>query len=80
MPSEGPERGQSPPPERQTGKQQRDVAGSGTGVDDASNKDQINKSGLEVRLRVFNDYVHVVELSLTLLPEPHIQPQGSPRR
>ncbi|KAK1779722.1 hypothetical protein QBC45DRAFT_410796 [Copromyces sp. CBS 386.78] len=47
MPSEGPERGQSPPPERQTGKQQSAVAGSGTGVDDASNKDQTNKSGLE---------------------------------
>lgn len=44
-----PERGQSPPPERQTGKQQNEPAGSGKGVDDASQKEQTNKSGLEVR-------------------------------
>ena len=46
---EGPERGQSPPPERSSGKQMHDVPGSGKGIDDASNKKDINKEALEVR-------------------------------
>jgi len=47
---EGPERGQSPPPERSSGKQMHDVPGSGKGTDDATNKEQTNKSSLEVRI------------------------------
>ncbi|KAK4133654.1 hypothetical protein BT67DRAFT_442572, partial [Trichocladium antarcticum] len=43
---EGPERGQSPPPERSSGKQMHDVPGSGKGIDDASNKKDINKEAL----------------------------------
>ncbi|KAK3316449.1 hypothetical protein B0H66DRAFT_561336 [Apodospora peruviana] len=44
---EGPERGQSPPPERQSGKQLSDTPGTGQGTDDASNKEQSNKSALD---------------------------------
>lgn len=45
---EGPERGQSPPPERSTGKQMHDAPASGKGTDDASHKQDINKEALEV--------------------------------
>ncbi|KAK3984469.1 hypothetical protein QBC44DRAFT_336921 [Cladorrhinum sp. PSN332] len=38
---------QSPPPERQFGKQLHDVPGSGKGIDDASNKVDDNKKALE---------------------------------
>lgn len=43
-----PEGRQSPPPERQTGAQQRDPPASGHGTDKADNKDQLNKDLLEV--------------------------------
>ncbi len=43
------ERGQSPPPERSSGKQMHDPPASGKGTDDATNKKQTNKTGLEVR-------------------------------
>lgn len=46
-----PERGQSPPPERSSGKQLHDVPASGKGTDDASHKEDINKAALEVRLQ-----------------------------
>jgi hypothetical protein len=46
---EMPERGQSPPPERSSGKQMHDVPASGKGTDDASHKEDINKEALEVR-------------------------------
>lgn len=39
---------QSPPPEEQSGRQLNDPPASGKGTDDASNKEQTNKSGLEV--------------------------------
>ncbi|KAL2175026.1 uncharacterized protein P884DRAFT_248593 [Thermothelomyces heterothallicus CBS 202.75] len=42
-----PERGQSPPPERSTGKQLHDVPASGKGTDDASHKEDVNKVALE---------------------------------
>ena len=42
------ERGQSPPPERSTGKQMHDVPASGKGTDNASHKEDINKKALEV--------------------------------
>ncbi|KAL2198048.1 hypothetical protein P885DRAFT_34387 [Corynascus similis CBS 632.67] len=42
-----PERGQSPPPERSSGKQMHDVPASGKGTDDASHKEDINKAALE---------------------------------
>ncbi|AEO64370.1 uncharacterized protein THITE_2142287 [Thermothielavioides terrestris NRRL 8126] len=42
-----PERGQSPPPERSSGKQMHDVPASGKGTDDASHKEDINKEALE---------------------------------
>ncbi|KAK4665684.1 hypothetical protein QC763_403875 [Podospora pseudopauciseta] len=38
---------QSPPPEEQSGRQLNDPPASGKGTDDASNKEQTNKSGLE---------------------------------
>ncbi|KAK4174444.1 hypothetical protein QBC36DRAFT_243312 [Triangularia setosa] len=38
---------QSPPPEEQSGKQLNDPPASGKGTDDATNKDQTNKTGLE---------------------------------
>ncbi|KAK4443606.1 hypothetical protein QBC34DRAFT_416873 [Podospora aff. communis PSN243] len=41
------ERGQSPPPERSSGKQMHDPPASGHGTDDASNKEETNKRGLE---------------------------------
>ncbi|KAK4032662.1 hypothetical protein C8A01DRAFT_40893 [Parachaetomium inaequale] len=41
------ERGQSPPPERSTGKQMHDVPASGKGTDNASHKEDINKEALE---------------------------------
>ncbi|KXX73598.1 hypothetical protein MMYC01_209243 [Madurella mycetomatis] len=44
---EGPERGQSPPPERSTGKQMHDAPASGKGTDNASHKQDINKEALE---------------------------------
>ncbi|GAB1316023.1 hypothetical protein MFIFM68171_06233 [Madurella fahalii] len=44
---EGPERGQSPPPERSTGKQMHDAPASGRGTDNASHKEDINKEALE---------------------------------
>ncbi|KAK1759776.1 hypothetical protein QBC47DRAFT_410510 [Echria macrotheca] len=47
MPSEPVERGQSPPPERSSGKQMHDTPASGQGTDDASHKEETNKSGLE---------------------------------
>ena len=41
------ERGQSPPPERQSNKQMGEPA-SGKGTDDASHKEESNKSAIEV--------------------------------
>lgn len=40
---------QGPPPERQTGAQMHDPPASGEGTDDSSNKEQANKSALDVR-------------------------------
>ncbi|KAK1975644.1 hypothetical protein LZ30DRAFT_753987 [Colletotrichum cereale] len=42
-----PEGRQSPSPERQSGAQQQDPPASGTGTDDASNKDATNKESLQ---------------------------------
>ncbi|KAK1964048.1 hypothetical protein LY78DRAFT_659728 [Colletotrichum sublineola] len=42
-----PEGRQSPSPERQTGAQQQDPPASGTGTDDASQKDTTNKESLQ---------------------------------
>ncbi|KAK4145557.1 uncharacterized protein C8A04DRAFT_26555 [Dichotomopilus funicola] len=42
-----PEGGQSPPPERSTGKQMHDVPGTGKGTDDASHKEEANKEALK---------------------------------
>ncbi|KAK0640845.1 hypothetical protein B0T16DRAFT_418549 [Cercophora newfieldiana] len=42
------ERGESPPPERSTGKQMHDPPASGKGVDDASHQEEANKKALEV--------------------------------
>ncbi|KAK0671969.1 hypothetical protein QBC41DRAFT_314874 [Cercophora samala] len=39
---------QSPPPEEQSGRQLNDPPASGKGTDDATNKEQTNKTGLEV--------------------------------
>ncbi|KAK3682400.1 hypothetical protein B0T22DRAFT_282523 [Podospora appendiculata] len=39
--------GESPPPETQSAKQLHDVPASGTGTDDATNKEQTNKSALD---------------------------------
>ena len=39
---------QSPPPERQTGAQLNDAPAHGQGTDDAGNKQETNKTGLEV--------------------------------
>lgn len=41
---------QSPPPETQTGAQLNTAPGDGQGTDTMKNKDQANKSGLDVRL------------------------------
>ncbi|KAL2134007.1 hypothetical protein VTI74DRAFT_1260 [Chaetomium olivicolor] len=41
------ERGQSPPPERSTGKQMHDPPASGHGTDNAIHKQDINKEALE---------------------------------
>ncbi|KAK4458066.1 hypothetical protein QBC42DRAFT_277611 [Cladorrhinum samala] len=38
---------QSPPPEQQTGKQLHDPPASGKGIDDATNKEDVNKKALE---------------------------------
>ncbi|KAK4195756.1 hypothetical protein QBC40DRAFT_288588 [Triangularia verruculosa] len=38
---------QSPPPEEQSGRQLNDPPASGKGTDDATNKEQTNKTGLE---------------------------------
>jgi len=38
---------QSPPPEQQMGKQLHDPPASGTGIDDATNKEDVNKKALE---------------------------------
>lgn len=43
-----PEGGQSPPPERSTGKQMHDVPGTGKGTDDASHKEEANQEALKV--------------------------------
>lgn len=43
-----PEGRQSPPPENQPGAQLQDPPASGKGTDDVSNKEEVNKSGLEV--------------------------------
>ena len=43
-----PEGRESPPPERQSGAQQRDPPASGHGTDNADNKEELNKSQLEV--------------------------------
>ena len=42
------EPGQSPPPERQTGKQLHDPPGSGKGIDNASHQLELNKESIEV--------------------------------
>ncbi|GKT49545.1 uncharacterized protein ColSpa_09726 [Colletotrichum spaethianum] len=42
-----PEGRQSPAPENQTGAQQQDPPASGTGTDDASNKDAANQESLK---------------------------------
>jgi len=42
------ERGESPPPERSSGKQMHDPPASGKGVDDASHQEAMNKDALEV--------------------------------
>lgn len=42
------ERGQSPPPERSSGKQMHDVPASGKGTDSAPHKEDVNKEALEV--------------------------------
>ncbi len=42
------EPGQSPPPERQSGKQLHDPPGSGKGIDDASHQLELNKECIEV--------------------------------
>lgn len=44
-----PEGRESPSPEQSSGRQQQDPPASGKGTDDASNKEQVNKSQLEVR-------------------------------
>ncbi|KAK4110998.1 hypothetical protein N656DRAFT_781318 [Canariomyces notabilis] len=44
---EGPERGQSPPPERSSGRQMLETPASGKGTDDATNKQDVNKEALE---------------------------------
>lgn len=40
---------QSPPPESQSGAQLKDTPAQGQGTDDASNKQETNKSSIEVR-------------------------------
>lgn len=45
-----PEGAESPPPERQTGAQLHDTPASGKGTDSSENKEEVNKSGLEVSL------------------------------
>jgi hypothetical protein len=40
--------GESPSPERSSGKQMHDTPASGKGTDNATNKEQTNKQGLEV--------------------------------
>jgi hypothetical protein len=42
------ERGQSPPPERSSGKQMHDVPASGKGTDNATHKEDANKEAIEV--------------------------------
>lgn len=42
-----PEGRESPPPEQQSGRQQNDPPASGKGTDNADNKEQTNKEGLE---------------------------------
>ena len=42
------EGGQSPPPERQTGAQQKETPAEGKGIDNAKDKGDSNKSQLEV--------------------------------
>lgn len=49
-----PERGQSPPPERSTGKQMHTPPGTGKGTDDASNKEDLNKASIEVGSSLFS--------------------------
>jgi hypothetical protein len=44
--------GQSPPPESQSDRQ-INTSASGTGTDDASNKEQTNKESIEVRAFAF---------------------------
>lgn len=48
------ERGQSPPPERSSGKQMHDAPASGKGTDDASNKEDKNKNALEVSISLLD--------------------------
>ncbi len=47
------EPGQSPPPERQTGKQLHDPPASGKGIDDASHQLELNKESIEVSPDMF---------------------------
>lgn len=46
-----PEGGQSPPPEQQSGAQQQDPPANGQGIDNAENKQDTNKSELDVCFR-----------------------------
>jgi hypothetical protein len=54
-----PEGHQGPPPEQQSGAQMHDTPASGKGTDDASNKEQTNKTALDVRVSEYNGVVSI---------------------
>jgi hypothetical protein len=68
-----PEGHQGPPPEQQSGPQMHDPPASGKGTDDASNKEQTNKSALDVRPAFESN--HMATNSTNTSIEPNIKSQ-----
>jgi hypothetical protein len=51
------ERGQSPPPERSSGKQMHDPPASGHGTNHIEHKEDVNKEAIQVSPHLGRDYV-----------------------
>lgn len=72
---------QGPPPERQTGAQMHDPPASGAGTDGSSNKEQTNKSALDVRhCPSAADGTEVDRDKTNEHSEPFVEPRGRLRQ
>lgn len=74
---EGPERGQSPPPERSSGKQMLDVPASGQGTNHIPHKEDVNKEALEVGYACVYLEAPIADTNLSWETASDVEPQGS---